>query len=71
MIKSAKQIIDDKGGPSVFAEAVGYKAGAVRLWKHRDYFPRKAWPDINSAFPDLALDVLRAVEAEREGRVDA
>jgi hypothetical protein len=69
MVKSAAKVIEDKGGPKVFAEKVGKPAGTVRLWKHRDYFPRTAWPEINSAFPDLALDVLRAIEAERQGRL--
>ena len=63
MVKSASAIIEEKGGPTAFAKAVGKNPGAVRLWKHRNYFPRSAWPEINSAFPDLALDVLRAVEA--------
>jgi hypothetical protein len=65
MIKSAAEIIDEKGGAAKFAEAVGVPKGRVRLWKHRNYFPRQQWPEINSAFPDLALDVLRAVEAKR------
>lgn len=68
MVKSAAVIIEEKGGSTAFANAVGKSAGAVRLWKHRDYFPRQAWPEINGAFPDLPLDVLRAIEAERQAR---
>lgn len=66
MAKSVSEIIEDKGGPSKFAEAVGKDAGAVRLWKFRDKFPRTAWPEISGAFPDLSQDVLVAIEAAGE-----
>lgn len=62
MTKSPADIIHAKGGPAAFAAAVGKEPGAVRLWKHRNRFPRNAWPEIISAYPDLTLDVLRKVE---------
>jgi hypothetical protein len=56
-------IIDEKGGAAVFAEKVGRRPGAVRVWKHRNQFPRKAWPEIITAFPDLSLERLTEIEA--------
>lgn len=62
MRKSASDIIEEKGGSAIFAERVGQTPGAVRVWKSRNRFPRTAWPEINSAFPDLTLDVLKEIE---------
>jgi hypothetical protein len=58
------EIIDEKGGPAVFAEKVGKSAGAVRLWKHRNQFPRDAWPEIITAFPDISMERLMELEAQ-------
>ena len=69
MFESAAQIIDDKGGPTAVAAKVGRTPGAVRVWKHRDAFPREAWPEILGAFPDITLDRLRELEKAR--RTDA
>lgn len=66
MSHSAAQIIDENGGPAAFAERVGRKAGAVRLWKHRNKLPRDAWPEIMQAFPELTLDRLIEVEADSD-----
>ncbi len=66
MSHSAAQIIDENGGPAAFAEKVGRKPGAVRLWKHRNKLPREAWPEIIQAFPGLTLERLIAVEAEND-----
>lgn len=60
---SASDIIDAQGGPTVFAEKVNRTAGAVRVWKHRNYFPRDAWPEIIGAFPDMTLERLMQIEA--------
>ena len=62
MVKTPSQIIEEKGGASVFAKAVGVEPGVVRLWKYRSTIPRRAWPDILEAFPDITLDVLRSSE---------
>jgi hypothetical protein len=61
---SAASIIDEKGGPAVFAELVGKSAGAVRVWKHRNQIPRDSWPEIIKAFPDITLDRLCASEPD-------
>lgn len=66
MAKSVSEIIDEKGGPAAFAEAVGKSDGTIRVWKCRDKFPRGAWPEISEAFPDLTQDALRAAEARGE-----
>jgi hypothetical protein len=60
---SAAKIIEAKGGPAAFATKVSRRPGAVRAWKHRNYFPREAWPEIIGAFPDLALEKLMEIEA--------
>lgn len=65
---SASAIIDSKGGPAKFGRAIGRKPGSVRIWKHRDYFPRTAWPEIQTAFPDLTLEKLKELEAIAEAR---
>lgn len=64
MSRAAARIIDENGGPAAFAEKVGRKAGAVRLWKHRNKLPREAWPEIMQAFPALTLAQLIKIEAE-------
>lgn len=69
MARSAAQIINENGGPTVFAEKVGRSAGAVRVWKHRDQFPREAWPEIIKAFPrTITLDLLMEIEPDSTPR---
>lgn len=62
MSKSPSQLIEQQGGATVFAAAIGRKANAVRLWKFRERIPRSAWPEIVEAFPSLTLDVLKEIE---------
>jgi len=62
MVTSAHQFIGDKGVPAIRL-ATGRSEGAVRVWKHRNRFPREVWPELAAAFPDeLSLDVLRLIE---------
>lgn len=63
MPSSAAEIIKSKGGPAAVAARVGYRPGAVRAWKHRNCFPREAWPEILRAFPDITLDKLMEIES--------
>ena len=56
--------IDSKGA-NVVADATGRSLGAIRVWKHRDRFPRKAWLELHNAFPELTLEVLQRLEGER------
>ena len=70
MSNSAAQVIDAKGGPAAFAAKVNRRPGAVRAWKHRNYFPREAWPEIINAFPDLGLDSLIEIEAHQKALGD-
>jgi len=65
MTESAASIIEQNGGPSAFAEKVGKRPGAVRVWKHRNQFPREVWPEILTAFPDISLEKLMDMEARR------
>lgn len=62
MLGSAAEIIDEKGGPAAVAAKVHRSPGAVRVWKHRNQFPREAWPEIIGAFPDITLDKLMELE---------
>jgi hypothetical protein len=71
MTDSAAKIIEAKGGPTAFAAKVNRRPGAVRAWKHRNYFPREAWPEIIGAFPDLALEKLIKIEACRPRKSEA
>jgi hypothetical protein len=59
------QIITKHGGPSRVAELTGFSPGAVRLWKHRNYFPRQVWPELMKSL-GLRLDELMTIE--RRGR---
>lgn len=63
MSTTPSQIIDAKGGPAAFAACVSRTPGAVRVWKHRDSFPRDAWPEIMRAFPEVTLDLLMKMES--------
>lgn len=63
------QIIDAKGGPAVFAAAVGVTPAHARVWKHRNQFPRQYWPEIGLAFEDL--DTRALLEAERAASAQA
>lgn len=62
---SAASLISANGGPTAFAAKVNRRAGAVRAWKHRNCFPREAWPEIIRAFPDITLDVLMQLEGRQ------
>lgn len=63
MTASPAEIIDAKGGAAAFAAAVGVTPSHARVWKHRNQFPRRHWPEIGAAFPDLDTETL--LEAER------
>lgn len=67
MVKSAKQFIDATGAEAV-ANATGRTVGAVRVWKHRDRFPREAWLELSQAFPELTLEVLKDIEPAKSER---
>jgi len=67
MIKDAKQFISKAGVPTV-AQATKRSEAAVRVWKSRNRFPREAWLELNAAFPDLTLDVLRKIEKRAKPR---
>ena len=63
MTKSAADFIAEKGAGTV-AQKVGRSLGAVRVWKHRNRFPREAWPDLLMAFPE-ELTLARLMQTER------
>jgi hypothetical protein len=54
--------IKAKGGAAVFAAAIGKKSGAVRMMRCRGVLPRSVWPEIISAYPEISLDDLMALE---------
>lgn len=63
MNKSPAQIIGEKG-VAVIAEATGREPNAIRQWKHRNCFPRSAWPELMTAFPEeLSYEHLLKIEA--------
>lgn len=63
MIRSASQFIERKGAQAV-AVATGRTVGAVRVWKHRNRFPREAWLELSQAYPELTLVVLKRLQAK-------
>lgn len=64
MIITPAKFIEARGVAAV-AAATGRTDGAVRVWKHRNRFPREAWLELNAAYPELTLEVLRELDAER------
>jgi hypothetical protein len=52
-------------GVNHFADSIGVRPGTVRVWKTRRCIPRRYWPEIVKAHPELTLDKL--MEAERAG----
>lgn len=67
MVKSPAEFIEAKGVEALH-QATGRSAGAIRVWKHRNRFPREAWLELAQAFPELTLDVLRDLEAQAPTR---
>lgn len=65
MIQSPAEFIEAKGTQAV-ADATGREVGAVRVWKHRNRFPRAAWLELSQAYPELTLDVLRKLDDARK-----
>jgi hypothetical protein len=53
-------------GVAPFAESIGVRVGTVRVWKTRQTIPRRYWPEIVKAHPELTLD--RLMEAERNSK---
>lgn len=62
--QSPKQFIRAKGGPHQMARALGRTdPRPVCMWSVRNRIPRKVWPEIIDAFPEVTLAELKAVEA--------
>ena len=57
----ASEIINDLGVSAV-ADATGSKLNTVRVWRARNRLPRKKWPELLRAFPNLSMDVLLKTE---------
>ncbi|WP_366108359.1 carph-isopro domain-containing protein [uncultured Brevundimonas sp.] len=62
MTQEVSRFIDECGGNAAVAQATGYSAGAVALWRHRNRLPRSAWPEIMLAYPKVRLSDLMAIE---------
>jgi hypothetical protein len=67
MVHSPAQFIDTVGVEKLH-EVTGRTEGAIRVWKHRNMFPRDAWLELNKAFPTLTLDVLKRFDEEYRER---
>ncbi len=70
MVDTPIQFIDARGGPTAVANATGHKVGAVNVWRHRNKIPRTAWPEVMTAFPDVTMADLLAME-KISGREEA
>ena len=67
--RDAAGFIDAQGGPAAVAGKLSKSPGSVRVWRHRNSFPRDNWPELQLAYPDdLPLAVLIRLEAESKGR---
>lgn len=67
MAHSPSEIIDAYGGASAFADALAEPVTNVRLWKHRNRIPRRAWPEISVTFPELTTEKLLEIERRADG----
>lgn len=63
MPKNVSKFIDDRGGPTAFAEKVSRSPNNVCVWRCRNRIPRAAWPEIIEAFPDISMAQLKAMES--------
>jgi len=61
MANSPSEFIDEIGARRI-AEAVGQDIGVVRVWKHRNKFPRAVWLHLATEFPELDLKTLEAFD---------
>lgn len=61
--KPVAQFVRDLGGPHLVAEKLNTSPEAVRMWAFRNAIPRRVWPDVIDAFPNVTLDKLRLIEA--------
>lgn len=53
-------------GAQAVAEACGQPVQTAHLWKHRNAIPRRYWPKIMAAFPDVgAAEILEMDQASR------
>lgn len=59
----ARKFIDDHGGSTAVARAIGVEVGTVRVWRSRNILPRTKWPEITLAFDDVTLATLLSIEA--------
>jgi hypothetical protein len=62
MERTASSLIVERGDYEAVAAKLGIPAGTVAAWKSRNSIPRRNWPEIIDAFPDLTMDELRATE---------
>lgn len=63
MDRTPAKFIEDMGDATAMAKAIGTDAARVRMWKHRNRIPRHVWPELQEAYPDVTVDVLKAIEA--------
>ena len=49
-------------GPKTLQDVLGEELGTIRVWKHRNIIPRKAWPAILIMMPEVGLNDLLAME---------
>lgn len=55
-------LVHDLGGADAVAAKLNARPETVRMWAFRNAVPRRVWPEMIEAFPDITLDRLRATE---------
>lgn len=63
---TVEEILRTKGTKE-FAASIGVRIGTVRVWKSRRIIPRRYWPEIVLAHPELTLE--RLLETERDSAI--
>lgn len=66
MATTPSDFIKARGGPNVVAAAIKESPGTVRMWALRRRIPRRVWPELIEAFPEVTLDELKRVETMGE-----
>jgi hypothetical protein len=60
--KPVAQLVGELGGPDALAGKLNVKPATVKMWAFRGAVPRRVWPELLDAYPDMTLDRLKDVE---------
>jgi hypothetical protein len=59
---NARELIKSLGGTTKVARKLGEKVQTVHMWGKRQCIPRRVWPEMLDAYPQVTMDTLRLTE---------